>query len=207
MRQRDQSRPEHLRGRGAARPVRDSRGSHALLYGLAIAVLAVAGAALYRVAAPQAANAQIKVGAPAPDASFTTVDGAVHRLGQFRGRPVMLWLFATWCPTCQAGTAAVAQHIRQLEQAGLQVIQLKLYNNLGYPGPSVQDIAKTFAGAARSSPNWHWGEASQEVSYTYDPKGHPDIYFLIDKDGIIRAIDGGPSAAMDSILSFARQGR
>ncbi len=131
----------------------------------------------------------------------------MHRLVEFRGRPVMLWLFATWCPSCQAGTAAVAQHIRQLKLAGLQVIQLKLYNNLGYPGPSVQEIAKAFAGAARSSPNWMWGEASQEVSYTYDPKGYPDIYFLIDKDGNVRVIDGGPSATINGVLSFARKGR
>jgi thiol-disulfide isomerase/thioredoxin len=119
----------------------------------------------------------------------------------------MFWLFATWCPTCEAGTAAVAQHASQLEQAGVQIVQLKLYNNLGYPGPSAQEFARAFARSPRPTLWWLWGEASQEASYIYDPKGYPDLYFLIDRDGIVQAINGAPNVTMDEILSFARTGR
>ncbi len=71
----------------------------------------------------------------------------------------------------------------QLERAGLQIIQLELANDLGYPGPSVHEFAKAFAGSVPPSSGWLWGQASQAASYTYDPKGYPDIYFLIDTRG------------------------
>lgn len=187
-----------------------------LYYGGAVLALALIAFAVYGLLIPKrsadsassSANAQtpaeIRVGSPAPDLTFTAVDGIKHRLSEFRGRPVMLWLFATWCPTCQAGTAAVAQNLDQLKQAGVQIIQLELYNNLGYQGPSVEEFARHYAGSAYPSPDWLWGEASQEGSYAYDPKGYPDIYFLIDRDGLVRAINGAPSATMDQITSFAR---
>ena len=158
-----------------------------------------------------AANAQtpapVKIGAPAPEMVFTTVDGAQRRLSEFRGRPVMLWLFATWCPTCIAGTRAVAAELDGLKQARIQIIQLKLYNNLGYPGPSVADFAMRYADSVAPSPDWLWGDASREGSFTYDPGGHPDIYFLIDKDGILRAGDVAPHVTMKKILAFAESVR
>lgn len=154
-----------------------------------------------------AASAQtpavVKIGAPAPDMAFTTLRGTERRLSEFRGRPVMLWLFATWCPTCVYGTIAVAEKFDRIQQAGIQIIQLKLYDNLGYPGPSVEEFAKRHAGSIPPSPDWLWGDASQEGSFTYDPRGHPDIYFLIDKDGVLQAIDVAPHATMDIILAFA----
>jgi len=173
---------------------------------MGIAVLGLTAAASPRVAAP-GPIAQVEVGGRAPDASFVTIQGTVHRLSEFRGRPVMLWLFATWCDTCRAGTAALAEHIQQLDRAGLHAIQLRLYGNLGYPGPSVREVARTDAGPAWSSSAWTWGEASKELSFTYDPKGYVDIYFLIDRNGIIRAIGGAPNATMDQILSFVQHAR
>lgn len=155
------------------------------------------------LAASTGTPAVVKLGAPAPDMAFTTVDGSERLLSEFRGRPVMLWLFATWCPTCAAGTIAVAGKFDRLRQAGVQIIQLRLYNNLGYQGPSVKDFAERYLGSLAPSPEWLWGEASQEGSYTYDPRGYPDIYFLIDGQGIVRAADLAPHVTMDKILSFA----
>lgn len=163
------------------------------------------------------ATAKVEIGAPAPDITFTTLrrrtvpgvgilttmDDTQRRLSEFRGRPVMLWLFATWCPTCVAGTIAVAEKFDRLRQAGIQIIQLKLYNNLGYPGLSLEDFANRYASSVAPSPSWLWGEASQIGGFTYDPRGIPDIYFLIDKDGIIRAIEPAPHVTMDKIMAFA----
>ncbi len=170
-------------------------------------MLVLAASAVHWLVMPRAATPEVKVGASAPDVTFTAIDGKGYRLAQFRGRPVMLWLFATWCPSCQAGAAAIAEHFTQMEQAGLQIVQLKLYNNLGYPGPSVQDFARAYTRPGRSSPAWLWGDASESLSYKYDPRGYPDIYFLIDKDGIVRDISGGPNTAIAQILSFAQSGR
>ena len=195
---------------------RAQRSLRLFTYGGALATLALIAAVAYGLMIPtrsvestlsSAASAQtpavVKIGAPAPDMAFTTMDGTQRRLSEFRGRPVMLWLFATWCPTCIYGTIAVAEKFDRLQQAGIQIIQLKLYNNLGYPGPSIEDFARRHAGSIPPSPDWLWGAASQEGSFTYDPRGYPDVYFLIDKDGVLQAVDVAPHATMDTILTFA----
>ncbi len=193
-----------------------SRFQHLLPYGRSIAAFAVIVFAAYATMIPigaitsgsgSAANAQtpapVKIGAPAPDFAFTAVDGTERRLSEFRGQPMMLWFYASWCPTCQVGTVAVAGKLDQLKQAGIQIIQLQLYKNLGAPGPSVEDFAKQYASSVPRSPNWLWGEASQEASYTYDPSGYPDIYFLIVRDGVVQEIDPEPQVTMNIILEFA----
>ena len=148
-------------------------------------------------------QAVLKLGAPAPDFAFTTLDGSAHQLSQFRGKPVMPWFFASWCPTCITSTKEISVRFDTLTANGLQIIQLRLYDNLGYRGPSAGEFAETYAGTSGDSPNWLWGEASLEVSVTYDPRGYPDLYFLIDREGILRAANGAPNAILNDILDFA----
>ena len=171
-------------------------------YGLMLAIASISSTSSLTASAQT--KAVVELGSPAPDMAFTTVGGTERRLSEFRGRPVMLWLFATWCPTCVYGTIAVAEKFDRIQRSGIQIIQLKLYNNLGYPGPSVEDFARRYAGSIPRSSDWLWGAASQEGSYTYDPRGYPDIYFLIDKDGLLRAANLAPHVTMDTILAFAR---
>ncbi len=146
----------------------------------------------------------IRIGAPAPDMAFTTVDGRAYRLSDFRGQPVMLWLFTTWCLTCSAATAAVDENYDRLHQAGLQIIQLKLHENLGYSGPTTKEFAARYAGSRASATGWLWGEASREMSFTYNPNGYSEIYCLIDKDGILRDVAQAPNVTMEKIMTFAK---
>jgi len=205
------------RKKPSGRQQRAGRSRRPLYYGAGLLALALVAFAVYGLIIPKSSTGStpdavsanktvaVKVGAPAPDMTFKSSNGAERRLSEFRGQPVMLWLFATWCPTCQAGTTAVVQNFERLRDSGVQIIQLELYNNLGYAGPSVEEFARRYAGSTYPSAGWIWGQASQQGSYTYDPKGYPDIYFLIDKDGIIRAINGAPNVTMKQILAFAQR--
>ena len=184
-----------------------AQAAFALMAVAALGLMLAIGSMTASSTASAQTQAVLKLGAPAPEIAFTTQDGVERRLSEFRGRPVMLWLFATWCPTCIAGTRAVAAELDRLKQAGIQIIQLKLYNNLGYSGPTVADFAKRYASSVAPSPDWLWGDASREGSFTYDPGGYPDIYFLIDKGGILRAGDVAPHVTMQKILAFAESVR
>jgi cytochrome c biogenesis protein CcmG/thiol:disulfide interchange protein DsbE len=42
-----------------------------------------------------------EVGEPAPDFALAGFDGVVYRLGDQRGRPVVLTFFASWCHDCE----------------------------------------------------------------------------------------------------------
>ncbi len=197
-----------------------TRSQHFLFFGRSIAAFAMIVFAAYVTMIPIgavtsvsgfAANAQsptpVKIGAPAPDIAFTLADGTERWLSEFRGQPVMLWFYATWCPTCQVGTVAVAGILDRLKQAGIQIIQLRLYNNLGAPGPSGEEFAQQYASSVPLSPNWLWGDAPLVASYTYDPSGYPDIYFLIDRDGIVQEIAPAPHVTMNIILEFAESAK
>jgi len=42
-----------------------------------------------------------KVGSPAPDFTLSDLQGDSTRLSQWRGHPVVLKFWASWCPTCR----------------------------------------------------------------------------------------------------------
>ena len=57
---------------------------------------------------------------PAPDVSFSDANGTRHALSAFRGRYVLLNLWATWCAPCVAELPALATLARHVP--GLRVI-------------------------------------------------------------------------------------
>jgi cytochrome c biogenesis protein CcmG, thiol:disulfide interchange protein DsbE len=63
-----------------------------------------------------------KVGAPAPDFSTKTLDGASVRLSQYRGKPVLLNFWATWCAPCHDEMPLIQRALDAYKAQGLTVL-------------------------------------------------------------------------------------
>jgi len=46
-------------------------------------------------------DSSVKIGSVAPDFELTSLEGQVVRLSQFKGKPILLSIGATWCPDCR----------------------------------------------------------------------------------------------------------
>lgn len=145
-------------------------------------------------------GAVLQLGKEAPEATFTTLEGEELKLSDYRGEKVMLWFFATWCPSCIKAAEVLGNNDKL---NGMTVIALKTYGNAGYPGESIGQFAQKYAPNTLNHDNWVWGDASQQATSTYNSQNYPDIYFLIDENGILQDVDGAPAATLNKIVNFA----
>ncbi len=147
-------------------------------------------------------NEVLQIEQKAPDTIFTTIDGKELKLSDYKGEKVMFWFFATWCPSCTKAAEVLEQNNNQLNN--VKIIALKTYENAGYKGPTILEFAQKNSPNALNYNNWVWGDASQQATSIYNPQNYPDIYFLIDENGILREIDGAPAATLNKIINFAQ---
>jgi thiol-disulfide isomerase/thioredoxin len=170
----------------------------------ALGLLIIAVAVLVFVNQRHSASS-LAAGSPAPRGTFVTLNGQTVDVSSLRGKPTLLWFITTWCSSCQAGAPVVAENLAKLKADGVRVVTLELYNNLGGQGPDIGSFAQRYAGRASHDRSWVWGTASQQLSFSYDPKAYLDIYYLLDSQGHVAYISGSPGSTMDSLLQAAGQ--
>lgn len=152
--------------------------------------------------AARAASQRLVVGGTAPSFTYRLIDGTALSPAALRGRRYILWVMATWCPSCTTGASVVARHIAELRAHGVLVLQMEAAGNLGYPGPSLASIRDGIGSAAHAS-NWYWGQLTQQQSLTIDPASYPDVYYLVDEHGRVVMQDAAPAAHWSQIETFA----
>ncbi len=142
-----------------------------------------------------------KTGQIAPDFQTTLTNGSTVRLSNFRGHTVLLWFVTTWCSSCQLGAQQLASsYYSELNSKGIIVLTIELYNNLGQPGPSLDQFASRYGNGLNSN-GWLYGTAAQGVTYTFDPSAYLDIYYLVGPSGAIQREGVGLPNDLGSIAS------
>jgi peroxiredoxin len=114
-----------------------------LLAFVALLVLAVAGVVAVVVASSSGSrNAQPGTSAPppprggvnrgdvAPDFELTTLDGTKVRLSSFRGRPVVVNFWASWCAPCRREFPELRKAYTSHRDAGLVVLGVVSWNDI-----------------------------------------------------------------------------
>lgn len=88
---------------------------------LVIMLLAISGA----VHSEQTLTA-IKNTVPAPDFQLLDTDGNTHRLSDYRGKPVIINFWTTWCPPCREEIPSMNRAWQQLEQEGIAMLAINV---------------------------------------------------------------------------------
>lgn len=132
-------------------------------------------------------------GAKAPDFELKTTDGKVIKLSDYKGKPVMLNFFATWCPPCRAEMPALQEVYAEYESKGFVIIAVNL-NESNLAVNSFRDKYKlTFPIVI---------DTDDRVSRTYEIVPLPTSYF-INKDGVVVGKWTG-EISKDKLTSYAK---
>ena len=127
----------------------------------------------------------------APDFQLSSLDGQAVSLRDFRGRPVMLNFWATWCGPCQLEMPFIQEIFEDSEFAakGLAVLAV----NIGESPDTVKDFVE---GHGLSFPVLL--DTTKDVALKYNIRGIPATFF-IDENGIIQDMKIGPFSSKADI--------
>ncbi len=62
----------------------------------------------------------------APDFSLPDTSGKLHRLSDYRGRPVIINFWATWCPPCREEIPSMNRAWRVLREEGIALLAVNV---------------------------------------------------------------------------------
>src|SRR5258708_1793870 len=125
----------------------------------------------------QAANqAQDAVGKPAPDFAGTDLDGHPIRLSDYRGHPLLINFWASWCGPCRAEQPGLQAVVREFAPQGLEVLGITVRDNI--------DEAKIFRDEFKMPYRSLFDQAAR-LAYAYQADAPPTSIF-IDAEGVER---------------------
>jgi peroxiredoxin len=138
-------------------------------------------ASLLAAATALAAAAPLAPTATAPDFTLRTLDGQKLRLGEQRGRVVLVNFWATWCGPCRQEMPHLNKLYEKYKSSGFVLL-----------GVNVDDDASQAAGVAnRLGVTFPvLPDSDKRVSRQYDLSAMPSTV-LIDRDGRVRYLHRG----------------
>ncbi len=158
------------------------------IFSLAILALSAVWIGLTAVYAPATTQGQAPAPQPgflAPDFELQTLDGQTLSLAQFHGQPVILNLWASWCPPCKAEMPAIQSMYSAYHEQGLVVLGLNMtsQDDLGNAQAFAQQAGVTFPVLL---------DQDGSVARRYEMRALPTTVF-IDRNGVIQeVVVGGP---------------
>ncbi len=139
-----------------------------------------------------AGTAHVAVGARAPDFQAVDLDGQRVQLAAWRGHPVWINFWATWCPPCKAEMPLMEQKYQQYRAQGLILV-----------GINLQESPATVR--AWTAGKFHWSfviDTDGKLANLLNLEGVPSHLF-IDRAGVVQRIQVGDltAAEMDACLA------
>jgi peroxiredoxin/tetratricopeptide (TPR) repeat protein len=140
-----------------------------------------------------------QIGAPAPAFSLKTIEGNVVSLADFKGKTLVINVWATWCPPCRQEMPDLIRTEPKLKKAGVAF--------LGVDTTEDAPIVRAYA-VAKNVPYAQAIDAAKQFATAYDVQYFPTTY-VIDPQGVLRAryIDVIAPAQLTALTQAAAQGR
>lgn len=115
-------------------------------------------------------------GKPAPDFSLYDLEGDEVRLSDYRGKVVLLNIWATWCPSCVEEMPSMEKLHQNLQKEGLVIIAVSIdASGLDAVKPFMKEHKLTFPALV---------DPDGTTRRLYRLTGVPES-FVIDREGII----------------------
>lgn len=155
-------------------------------WGIRVAVFGLAGVLAALIWLNRDQFVPIQEGSRLPAYEVRTLAGETVSLDAFRGQPVLLNVWATWCPPCVREMPALQRVHEQLGGEGLRIIGVSvdaepgLINTWGRPGGDI----RRFVAAHGLTFDILW-DPSGNLETAYALNGLPTT-FLIDRKGRVR---------------------
>jgi thiol-disulfide isomerase/thioredoxin len=159
--------------------------------------------ALARFATGSLASLHTPAATPvAPDYVFKTADGADTRFSDFRGKVVMVNLWAMWCAPCRTEMPTLAALAKSYEGKDLTVLPI----NVDVGDDALAD-ARSFIGVHEPLPLYN--DPKFQLPFEFPGKGKMPQTILLDRQGRIRATFAGEAdwnsaeakALIDAVLA------
>ena len=127
----------------------------------------------------------------APDFQLSDLEGRTVSLSDFRGKPVLLNFWATWCGPCRAEMPFIQDVFedKRFSEKGLVIVAVNLGESRSKVVQFMEDYGLSFDVLL---------DTSRNVGQAYNIRGIPTTFF-IDKDGIIKDIKIGAFSKKEEI--------
>ncbi len=139
------------------------------------------GASATSINVPGSTGPAPRVGEPAPDFELPNLDGKTVKLSDYKGQPVWINFWASWCPPCRAETPDVEAAYKERHPQGLTLLAI----SIGEDAAAVRNYVQ-----AAGMTSTILVDSSQGVASRYHINGIP-THLFVDKDGIVRALVSG----------------
>ena len=156
-----------------------------------IVVLAVA----LLVAACGSSTPQARPGEPAPAITGTALDGTAIDLAAYRGRPVIVNFWASWCVPCREEFPLFQQKLAELgPKDGLAMIGVLYKDEPALAQSFLDDFGATWPTMT---------DPGGTIAETYRTVAPPQTYF-IDAKGVLQAVQIGQVREADFDAQYAK---
>ena len=131
----------------------------------------------------------------APDNILLSLDGKKHTLADYRGKPVIVNFWATWCPPCREELPSMNRAWEKIKNEGIAMIAINLAETDDTVTPFLDKHPIDFTVLLDSQ-----GQAAQD----WGVQGLPTTFVVSPEGKVVYQVVGGRAWDNDDLLDMVR---